>query len=551
MSSLLIKSDAEFQRRFQPRSTTDWLIDGLTPIMIFFMVSSVVYFLLDVRFVYTEEHYGNLRFVTLCFITGVVALNRLIAQDNTNESPIYFAVFAGTIVLYTFATVKGFGIRSGAGGIFDSPGWATTISLAVFSFIWWVTHRLTHECCVDTDPFAGDVGILTGTARRLQKAIKGRNDPEAEPMFQGLFARKAGPLFPEVNVVPVDPTEYDPNMRKKKIIIEDAASKRPPKRHPGISIFYFSVPVMIIFALGLPVLLQGGEAMVLYGYLYLCIYTFSALSLLMLSSLGGLREYFRARRVHIPAGIGPFWIGLGTAFIVIVMVGAIRLPKPELPQMAVVTQHQTDFFNPGSTFRLQSTMSTPAQILTQSRIAEYVSTGVLVCLGLFFMYAGLRGIGFLAITIASDRRRYPPWVSRFFDRVDAFLAKVLTVPSMPKFVRTRRVSKDVSRSIQYRSPLGTTEATGDARSREVIETSYQALCALAEDMGVPRGPGETPYEFIHRFPRKYRGLKEEAVLLTDLYVLSAYSPAKLDEKTLDQVRKFWMTYEKVRNVVVQ
>ncbi len=57
--------------------------------MILIMVASVVFFLLDVRFVYTEVHDLNLRVVAFCFILGVVALNRLIARDGKDESIMY------------------------------------------------------------------------------------------------------------------------------------------------------------------------------------------------------------------------------------------------------------------------------------------------------------------------------------------------------------------------------------------------------------------------------------------------------------------------------
>ena len=553
MSSLLIKSDAEFAKKYQQRTATDLLIDFLTPCMICLMVATVVFFLIDVRYVYTEVHYNNLRWTAFFFIMGVVALNRLIAQDNSNESPLYFCALAGAVGMYTWATTDMYSVGSVGGSLLNSPGVATGFNMTVVVLLWWATNRLTHECCIDTNDEVGDIGILAGTARKLQTAIRERNLPpeERESPFKFEWKKKTGPVIPENTLSAVDPTEYDPAARKRKHVVIDAPARRLPKRHPGISIFYFSIPVMVVFALGLPVLLQGGAPSVGFGYFYLCVYILASLSLLMLTSLGMLREYFRTRRVSIPSSIGKFWIGLGTAMILVVMVGAARLPKPAFPNMAIITHHERDFFAPGSKFRLQSTVAPATDLLEQTQAIEYISTGVLVCLGVFIGYSALRALGFFAFAIARNRRRYSPRIARFFDRVDAVLAKMLAVPRMPRFERKIRVSREVSKSIHFRNPLGDAVAAENATPRDVIEVTYQALCALAEDMGVPRQKGQTPYEFIRRFPRRLKNLREEAILLTDLYVLSAYSPATFDEKTLDQIRKFWMTFDKVRSTVVR
>ena len=85
-----------------------------------------------------------------------------------------------------------------------------------------------------------------------------------------------------------------------------------------------------------------------------------------------------------------------------------------------------------------------------------------------------------------------------------------------------------------------------AQAGRYVAESYDALCALAEDLGVPRRIDQTPYEFLRAFPRELRGLRREARELTDMYVRSAYSEEPLDDKALDRLRKFWMSYERVR-----
>ena len=161
------------------RTITDNLLDVLTPCLIFLMTYSVIFFLLDVRYVYTAVHDANLRFVAFFFVIGVVALNRLIAREGSNESMIYMFGLAGAIGLYTFSTTGAYDVGSITRNFMNSsPYLATGFNMLVVAFVWWVVNRLTHECCVDENRTAGDVGILTGTARRLEASL--RRDPSVK-----------------------------------------------------------------------------------------------------------------------------------------------------------------------------------------------------------------------------------------------------------------------------------------------------------------------------------------------------------------------------------
>ena len=78
----LKRSVVEVQKPYQARTWTDLLIDSTTPFMIFVMIAAPIYFVLDVRYVYTEVHDWNLRWFAFWFVLGVVALNRLVARDG-------------------------------------------------------------------------------------------------------------------------------------------------------------------------------------------------------------------------------------------------------------------------------------------------------------------------------------------------------------------------------------------------------------------------------------------------------------------------------------
>jgi hypothetical protein len=531
---------------FQHRTATDLLVDALTPIMIFLMVSSVIFFLLDVRYVYTAVHDANLRFVALAFVLGVVALNRLIATDGSDESILYGIGLAGAIGFYTFATTGLYDVGSVSRNFMNSNAYlATAFNMVIVAFIWWLTNRLMHECCVDENRTAGDIGILTGTARRVQNAIRRTKTSE-----DSLFVKKNKEPVLQLNVVEaVDPTEWK-EVKKRKGPPVAVANQRLSKRHPGISIFYFSIPVLAIFAFGLRIVQHGGRPMILAGNLYLGLYVVAALMLLMLTSLGGLRQYFRTRYVQLPAMLGPFWIGLGVVMIAMVLLGALRMPQPDLPAAWYVDEHQADPWKRNApAFTLNNAAVSAADQLEQSRIIERLGNFVLFLFALFVVYAAVRWLGAFAAYLGKRRDLLPPRVRRLFDLLDRLLQKLTHVPSLPKRTPRRRVSRQLARCTRYRNPMAKGEAR-PATPEDDVAYTYDALCALAADMGVPRRDGQTPFEFIQAFPKELRGLRDEALDLTELYVRAAYSPYKLDRNTEDRLRRFWITYDRIRNRVV-
>ncbi|HIJ73543.1 MAG TPA: DUF4129 domain-containing protein [Candidatus Hydrogenedentes bacterium] len=532
-------------RRIQHRSMTDWLVDVLTPCLIFAMVLAWIQFLLDVRYVYTDSFHTNLKWTALFFVIGIVALNRLIARDGKDESIMYIFFFGSVSILYTLSMTSMYGSGSMAPGFLEGDWWAVLFNLSIVLFIWWFTNRLVHECCVDTNPWAGDIGILTGTARRIRAAVAAR--PEAKRLRE---KEKREGIILRNELEAVDPSAWKKPPPKAKYKL-GPATERLPKRHPGISIFYFSVPVLFVFAIGQRVLLRGGGYLVLRGHLYVCAYTVSALMLLMLTSLGGLREYFRARRIHVPAGIGPFWIGLGTTMIVAVFLGAAALPPPDTPEPAKNIEHEYDPWSRNYEFRLVEVEATPDEVIRQNAFVWWTGRIVVGVLGLFVAYGLLRTTGALLITLVQQGRWLPRWMVRLFEFIDRTLQGVTSLPSFPKREKRIRISRDVAICTRYGNPLADPERAAKVTPAEVVEAAYQALCALAYDLGVPRRDGQTPYEFIEAFPKQLKSLREEAVDLTDLYVVSAYSPKKVTQRDLDRVRKFWRVYDRARNRVLR
>ena len=538
----------------QHNSITDYLVDFLTPVMIFVMTASFVFFLLDVRYVYTDQADFWLRWVAFFLLIGIVALNRLIARDGRAESILYLIALTASIGLYTVGTSRSVG--SVARNFADDPWLATFFNMGLVALLWWATNRLTHECCVDENPSAGEIGLLTGTALRIRQAI----DSEARaaaPKLEKL------PMIITNDLTPYDPSEWQkPEKKGPPPALE--STRRLPRRHPGISILYFSIPAMLVFAGGQRVLENGGDAMVRNGQYFIVIYTVAALLLLMLSSLGGLRGYFRERNVRIPAGIGPFWIGLGVIMVAMVVCGAHWLPAPGRAQAVYVADSTIERdAEEAREKELHSLMRQrpPAEAIEQMRarhraeaeapmalpdasgVVSTVGMAVVICMGLLALYAALRGLGAVALRLS---RRWG-LLGRFFAALDKLLQRLMRLPTFPRIQRRVQVSRDVALSVKYLNPFADERMTPP----DILEFSYSALCALAEDLGVPRRPDQTPYEYIGSFPEALASLREDAINLTSLYVLSAYGNVEMTEKNLDIVRRFWRAYSQVRNAVIR
>ena len=611
-----------------PRTTTDYLIDGLTPFMIFVMVYSIIRFLLDVRYIHLQiangdniqvMYEGMLRWVAFWFVLGVVALNRLIARDGKSESILYILGLGGAVGLYTFTTTEQTGSLTNS--FMNQPYLATLFNIALTGFIWWVTNLLTHECCVDGNPLAGEIGFVTGTARRIQNALS--SSKEALEQYEKQKQDAKNP-FTSMDLKPVDPSEWEKPDAVRKVDYANAPTKRLPKRHPGISVIYVSVMAMGIFALGQRVILNGNATDMLHAHICVLTYTVSALLILMLSSLAGLRAYFQERKVQIPGGLGSFWVGLGVLMILAVVLVVIKLPMPDLPMRSQLVRpmqeppveessdmpgnlksgkdakpgdeqndrqvdqqgsKKSDSSTEGSKSkqtgndksesaakdqqREQKSSSdspkeqgassgsqakpTPPPITSKisipdtSGVVDLVSKGVMVVLGLFLVIGILRALAALAFYFSQHHRGANNVLSRLFGWFDRFIQRVTHLPSLPSFRRRRMVSAEVSLAARYSNPL----QSGGMTPREKIEYSYTALCALAEDLAVPRLKGQTPFEYIRTFPEVLDTLREDAVDLTNLYVVSAYSTIELDERNLDTLRKFWRNFENVRRTVIR
>jgi len=520
---------------------TDWtladsLLSIINPFLILVLLWSVVFFLLDVRYVYTEVNDSNLRLVVFFFVLGIVAVNRIFATESVEDGVIYGAGLGMAISLYVVISTSSYGTGSVIYNLVTGNNMLAFLSnMAVVVFLWWLTNRITYECCIDENPSAGEIGITTSLSKALGKSMQ-QESKLSTPRG------KQTDIFYELEAI--DPTQLgfkDPSAKDITFNIMgfgDRLSKIPA----GISILFFSIPVMGIFSLGLRVLVNGGQEMVNGGWFYLVLYIFSATLLLVMTSLGGLREYYRNRKVSLPSLLGITWITLGLIIIIIAMVCAAYLPMPSLPSPFYVAEHETDPWVRGSTFKLSPIVATPIEIWQQQMILQklgYFVIAILVFVSAWVLFNAVKRLFDYWWQVSLHRSKFEfRWVKR--------LVKRRQVQVKVK----KRVPVKKSKSIKFVNSLASSEMSKQLTPNEHIEYAYQALCALAEDLGVPKKLNETPLEFLQNLPQNLEVLREEIEEITYLYQIAAYSPVSFDEKILDRLRKFWISYNRVRNKVV-
>ena len=179
-----------------------------------------------------------------------------------------------------------------------------------------------------------------------------------------------------------------------------------------------------------------------------------------------------------------------------------------------------------------------SQLMEAAPALKWIGYGALILAGLFVLYLLLHAAAHF-FGRASSRRG-----SRFailFDRLARFFRRLTYVPKRaPRRARVK-VDRDIATCARFQNPLNSA-----ASMREKIQYSYDALCALALDLGVPRDKDQTPFEFLAQLPEPIEDIRVEAGALTCLYVASSYSTLPIPETALEDLRAFWGRFERLR-----
>lgn len=239
--------------------------DVLVPIVLVAMMWCVGSYGFAVREALLASGNSVLRFVYFFFLVGVVGIAKM---RSVRGSEAVAAPYVGGLALAVAVFLANFsGVVGGIAGSLSFAG-AFVSNLALFAVVWAGVNWITRDCTVD---------------------------PESEnAATHSMF---------------------------------DAVAR--DRRRPGRSVLMFSLLAACLFGLGQIALSRSNEDAYRTGFLTAGAYTASALTLLSLTNLSGLRLYLAGRKVHLPGRMVPYWLLFSLAVIGTVLALAWLLPKPE------------------------------------------------------------------------------------------------------------------------------------------------------------------------------------------------------------------------------
>ncbi|MBD3175504.1 MAG: hypothetical protein GF320_09995, partial [Armatimonadia bacterium] len=237
--------------------------DAVVPALLVAMMWSFGSYALSVRMALFPTGQSLLQFVFFCFLVGVVGIAKIRSIKGND------AVSMPYVIGLAFAiTVFVARFTLGVGGIAGSYGGALAFlsNLAIFAVVWAGVNWISRDCTVD---------------------------PETEETA-------SASMF--------DPVSDD-------------------RRRPGRSVVVFSLLAAMVFGLGQLILARANRSAYESGYVAAAAYAGSALLVLALTNLSGLRLYLSGRLLRTPSGMVGAWAALSLLLVAIALGTAWLIPR--------------------------------------------------------------------------------------------------------------------------------------------------------------------------------------------------------------------------------
>jgi len=316
------------------------------------LIGSFIYFLVEVRNVILPGGGGLLAYVSLCFVAAVVTMTRIQAYYGRRTETIPYAA-ALALVMFAFA-IK---FSAAAGSV---VGWgggflALMVNIFLFAFLWVVTDYMGRACALS---------IHDEARHAKQREAQARSRYAPRPMPWEFYAppeaasdasspaAQAAP--PAAKPAPPDEDVDDEDVYaslSKRIAHLKAGKKLPPAKHPALSVFLFSIPVLICFALG-GRLLPDEPAIQSRVFFSMVVYVTSAFLLLALTTFLRIKKYLERKKIAVGRSVALNWILIGAFSILLIVFVADLFPRPERASYAVSPQHTGQGPKRGVTSRL-------------------------------------------------------------------------------------------------------------------------------------------------------------------------------------------------------
>jgi hypothetical protein len=281
------------------QTLADYVAVVISPALIMAMVSSLVFFLLEV--LYVGQYSGRLQWILFFFVFGAVLIARVSMRDDIGSRAGLYGLVLGGL---TYLGMQAF-VEYPAGSPAEPVRWA--INLVLVGLVWWSEHRLTWDCTyLDEDTEVEAQGLLQAAGleeRGAQSAERGaREEKEGKGKDQLVGWWERWQRYRE---------------EKKK------------KRTMGVWIVYFALAALPLFGLGQALIPAGEVGRRQYAFWLMGLYLASSLGLLLTTNFLGLRRYLRQRKLQMPRAMVGVWLTLGGGLVLALLLAGALLPRPE------------------------------------------------------------------------------------------------------------------------------------------------------------------------------------------------------------------------------
>ena len=268
------------------KTPADFLVIGISPVLVMLLVGSLCFFLIQVFF--QGETVGSVRWVMFWFTIAVVLVSRIGIEQGTGLAAVYGLGLAAATWLYLVRIHPAF-----------------IMGMILLGTVWWCAHKLTWDCTlIEDDEDTSGNGLLQTSSHWKKPAFR-------KP--------------PKIVVPKTDP--------KKKPVVPHP---------PGLWVVYFSLAALPLFGIGQVLLPRDDTAARHVGFNYLFVYLLAVMGLLLTTSFLGLRRYLRQRYLPMPPMIALSWIRFGTGLAAFVLIGALLLPRPGANEAWQTMRHEVD-----------------------------------------------------------------------------------------------------------------------------------------------------------------------------------------------------------------
>jgi hypothetical protein len=294
-----------------PVTTADYIVVALSPTLIFFLVGSLCFFLVEVF--YQGQYPFRLLWVMAMFVMGIVALSRMAMEEGWAYAFLYAIGLAlvVAIAMATFIQIQG---PLAPFGLF--------INLGLMALIWWSAYKLVWDCTLmDESQDSSGEGLLQSIG------LDPMNGETSAPVAQAASLSESA----EAISTHEDPAPSEVDTTPEARLFDWFQKLLEPDRRPhapGKWVIYYSLAALPLFGIGqwfIPVANLGSRR---FAFWMMAIYVASALLLLLNTSFLGLRRYLRQRRLEMPLDMAATWLAVGTVMVAALLVAVYILPSP-------------------------------------------------------------------------------------------------------------------------------------------------------------------------------------------------------------------------------